>query len=110
MFRDIYVDRTVVLFCAAFAVIIAAMVVGSVPYSTLDHHLLAYVGAGLLLGIASAIGFLVFCDRVLFPFLDGIFQGIQDALDERALREHEERMTVRAAKPFRPKRAGLPRR
>lgn len=103
MFKNIFVDKSVFLSCAAIAVIIAFMVVGSVPYSTLDHHLLAYVGAGLLLGIAAAIGWLVVCDRLLFPILDGFFEGVQEALDER-------RRVAGAVKPFRPKRAGLPRR
>lgn len=103
MFKNIFVDKSVLLSCTAMAVLIALIIVGSVPYSALASHLLTYVVAGLAIGAAAATAWLLICDRVLFPILDGFFQGVQEALDER-------RRVAGRVKPFRPKRAGLPAR
>ena len=110
MFKNIFVDKSVFLSCAAIAVLIATIIVGSVPYSALASHLLTYVVAGLAIGAAAATGYLILCDRVLFPILDGFFQGVQEALDERELERHDSRTVAGYVKPFRPKRAGLPKR
>lgn len=103
MFKNIFVDKSVFLSCAAIAVLIATIIVGSVPYSALASHPVAYAAAALATGIAFAVSFLFLCDRLLFPILDGFFQGVQEALDER-------RRVAGYVKPFRPKRAGLPKR
>jgi p-aminobenzoyl-glutamate transporter AbgT len=103
MFKNIFVDKSVFLSCAAIAVLIASIIVGSVPYSALASHPVAYAAAALATGIAFAVSFLFLCDRVLFPILDGFFQGVQEALDER-------RRVAGPVNPFRPKRAGLPAR
>ena len=110
MFKHIHLDKTLVLSCAAIAVLIASMIVGSVPYSALASHPVAYAAAALATGIAFAVSFLFLCDRVLFPILDGFFQGVQEALDERELKRHDSRTVAGYVKPFRPRRAGLPRR
>jgi hypothetical protein len=83
MLKTIHLDATLVASCAAIAAIIALMVVGSVPFSTLHSHLLAYVGAGLLLGIAGAVAFLILMDRVLFPALDRFLTWVERTDKER---------------------------
>ena len=83
MLKTIHLDATLVASCVAIAAIIAFMVVGSVPFSTLDHHLLAYVGAGLLVGIACAVAFLILMDRVLFPALDRFLTWVERTDKER---------------------------
>lgn len=103
MFKHIHLDKAVVLSCAAIAVIVAFIAVGFVPYSTLQSHLLEYCLAAAIFGMIAAVGYLFFCDRVLFPILDGFFQGVQEALNER-------RRVAGKVKPFRPTRAGLPKR
>jgi len=110
MFKNIHLDAALVVSCAAIAAIVAFIVVGFVPYSTLQSHLLEYCLAAAIVGMIAAAGYLVLCDRVLFPILDGFFQGVQEALDERALDRHDSRTVVGYVKPFRPRRAGLPKR
>ena len=110
MFKNIHLDAALVVSCAAIAAIIAFIVFGFVPYSTLESHFLEYALAAAIIGVMTAAGYVILCDRVLFPILDGFFQGVQEALDERELERHNSRTVAGYVKPFRPRRAGLPRR
>ena len=83
MFRTIHLDATLVASCAVIAAIITLMVVGSVPFSTLESHLLAYVGAGLLIGIACAVAYLILVDRVIFPALDRFLTWVERSAEAR---------------------------
>ena len=88
MFKTIHLDATLVVSCAAIAAIVALMVVGSVPYSALGSHFLAYVGAGLLVGIVAAVAYLVFIDRVAFPAIDRFLTWVERKDKERKAKRH----------------------
>jgi ABC-type proline/glycine betaine transport system permease subunit len=88
MFKTIHLDATLVVSCAAIAALIALMVVGSVPFSTLESHLLAYVGAGALLGIAGAVAYLILVDRVVFPALDRFLTWVERKDRARKAKRH----------------------
>ena len=103
MFKNFSVSAYLLGTCFTMALLIALIVLGSVPYGVLASHFTEMVAVSLLIGAVITIGWLAVCDRLLFPILDGFFQGVQEALDER-------RRVAGYVKPFRPKRAGLPKR
>lgn len=88
MFKTIHLDTTVVVSCAAIAVLIAFIVVGFVPYSTLQSHLLEYCLAAAIFGMIAAVAYLVFIDRVAFPAIDRFITWAERKDKERKAKRH----------------------
>lgn len=104
MFRHFSVNAHLAALCFTMALLIALIVIGSVPYVVLASHFTAVVAGSLLIGGVATVALLAAFDRYGIPALDRFLRWMES-------RRHcecciERQPTTAPVKRFQIRRAG----